>query len=332
VKAARPRVGFIGLGVMGTPMACHIAEAGYPLTVHDVEPARAERVASGRSGTQIAETPRAVARASDIVITMLPSGTYVREVALGGDGLVEGFAPGSLLLDTSSCEPWSTIETAAALAEVEVDMVDAPVSGALAGAEAAALVFMVGGRKESVARAMPLLDVLGKEVFHVGPVGAGHAMKCINNLITALTFMATAEGLIIGRRCGLDPDVMTDVLNVSTGMSWISQTHIKQRITSRAFDDPFKLELMVKDVGIALELAGRADLALPLSAEGRELWEAAERNADNGASISEVVRWLERETGVEISSGRAPREPDPTGAAPGTMPPDQAPPIDGSAG
>ena len=105
---------------------------------------------------------------------------------------------------------------------------------------------------------MPLFEVMGKQVFHLGGIGAGHTMKCINNMVTAMTFMATAEGLVIGKKLGLDPEVMTDVLNVSTGMSWISQTQIRQRITSRKFDDAFKLELMVKDIGIAMRLAGDA--------------------------------------------------------------------------
>jgi 3-hydroxyisobutyrate dehydrogenase-like beta-hydroxyacid dehydrogenase len=286
---------------MGAPMAGHLAQAGYPLTVHDIDRAKADRVGAGHEGVRVADTPGAVAQASDIVITMLPSGAYVRDVALGEAGLIEGFQPGALLLDTSSSEPWLTEETAAALAARGVDMVDAPVSGARAGAEAAKLVFMVGGAAEAVARVSPLLEVMGKRVFHLGPAGAGHAMKCINNLVTALTFMATAEGLTIGTRFGLDPEVMTDVLNVSTGMSWISQTHIKQRIISRTFDDPFKLELMVKDVGIALELAHREGLPLPLATLGRDLWQAAEHHADEGASISDMVRWLEHTTGVQIS-------------------------------
>jgi len=293
-------VGFIGLGVMGRPMAGHLARAGYALTVHDVDRAKADGIAAEYHGVQVAATPRGLAAASDIVITMVPSGVYVREVALGDAGLIEGFAPGSLLLDTSSCEPWLTVETAAALAARGVDMVDAPVSGALAGAQAAELVFMVGGDEGPVARVRPLLDVLGMEAFHLGPVGAGHAMKCINNLITAMTFMATAEGLVIGTRFGLDPEVMTDVMNVSTGMSWISQTHIKQRILNRTFDDPFRLALMAKDVGIALELADREGLPLPLSALGRDLWQTAAREAGPGASISDMVRWLERRTGTEI--------------------------------
>ena len=188
---------------------------------------------------------------------MLPSGKPVQEVALGEDGLIHGFAEGALLLDTSSSQPWLTLETAEALAGSGVAMVDAPVSGAEIGAQTGQLVFMVGGEPAALDRVMPLLEVMGKQVFHLGGIGAGHTMKCLNNMITAMTFMATAEGLAIGKKLGLDPEVMTDVLNESTGMSWISQTHIKQRITSRTFDDAFKLELMVKDIGIAMRLAGR---------------------------------------------------------------------------
>ncbi len=117
---------------------------------------------------------------------------------------------------------------------------------AKANAQAAQLVFMVGGEKEPVNRVMPLLELMGKKAFHLGPIGAGHAMKCINNLITAITFMATTEGLIVGKEFGLDPDVMTDVLSVSTGMPWISQTQFKQRIMIRKFDDPFRLEQMTQ--------------------------------------------------------------------------------------
>jgi 3-hydroxyisobutyrate dehydrogenase-like beta-hydroxyacid dehydrogenase len=235
-------------------------------------------------------------------MTMLPSGTYVREVVLGKSGVEEGLHRGGLLLDTSSSEPWLTIEIAEVLAKKGIAMVDAPVSGAQWGAQSADLVFMVGGEKENVSRVMPILHVLGKKVFHLGPIGAGHTMKCINNLINAITFMATAEGLIIGKQFGLDPNVMTDVLNVSTGMSWISQTQIKQRITNRKFDDPFKIELMVKDIGIAMELAKRKTLPVPLSALGQELWQAAERFSEKGGSLSNMVRWVEHMTNTQITS------------------------------
>ncbi len=309
VKATPLKIGFIGLGVMGSPMVGHLVAAGHQLTVYDLELARAQQLVDALEGKPlIAESPEALARASDIVLTMLPNGEVVQEVALGPAGLLKGFKPGSLLLDTSSSQPWLTEQTAARLAEQQVAMVDAPVSGAQWGAEAAALVFMVGGAASDVERVRPVLGCLGPSVFHVGDLGCGHAMKCLNNLITAMTFSATAEGLMIGKRYGLDPDVMVDVLNASTGMSWISQTHIKQRITSRTFDDPFKLELMLKDVGIANALARETNTSAPVSALGQQLWQAASTAAGPGASISELARWVESQSGTEISAGAKPRK------------------------
>lgn len=296
-------IGFIGTGIMGAPMAGHLARAGYPLTLHDIDHDKAAVVADRYPGVNIADTPAAVAARADIVVTMLPSGAYVREVALGDKGLIHGLKPGALLLDTSSCEPWLTTATAAELAAHGIGMVDAPVSGAEAGAIAAELVFMAGGSPEALERVNPLLQVMGKQVFHLGPVGAGHAMKCINNTVTAMTFLATAEGLVLGKKFGLDPNIMTDVLNQSTGMSWISRTHIKQRITSRKFDDPFKLELMVKDIGIAMHLAGDLKLSLPLCSEGHQLWNSANQLAPAASSVSQLVRWVEQTTNVEITSG-----------------------------
>src|SRR5690606_33898330 len=216
----------------------------------------------------------------------------------------EGFGSEGLLVDTSSSEPAITVETAEALRERGIDMVDAPVSGAEWGARRAELVFMAGGHPASIARIRPLLDVMGKKVFHLGPIGMGHMMKSLNNLVTAMTLLATSEALALGTKLGLDPELMTDVLNLSTGMSWISQTHIKQRITSRTFDDPFKLELMVKDIRIALELAESSSVPMPFSAHGRELWKQAEALAAPGASVSELVRSVERACGVEIRPRR----------------------------
>jgi len=294
------RIGFIGLGVMGTPMAGHLAKAGHLLTVLDVDRPKAERLAAAHAGVRIAGAPREVAVSSDIVVTMLPSGEYVRDVAVGTDGLIEGFKGGELVIDTSSCEPWLTIATAERLATRNVAMVDAATSGAEWGAKAATLVFMLGGDPSAAERAKPVLSIMGKHLFHLGPIGAGHTMKSINNTITAMTLAATAEGLALGTKLGLDPNIMTDVLNVSTGMSWITQTHIKQRITNRAFDDPFKLELMVKDIRIALELAAQRETRVPLWSTGQRIWQQADHEAGPEASVSELVRHIERESGVEI--------------------------------
>ncbi len=291
---------------MGLPMAANLSRAGYSLTVYDRDPAATEKATEAIAGVKLAASPAEVARGSAIVVTMLPSGKPVQEVALGEDGLIRGFAEGALLLDTSSSQPWLTLETAEALARSGVAMVDAPVSGAEIGAQTGQLVFMAGGEPGALARVMPLLETMGKQVFHLGGIGAGHTMKCLNNLITAMTFMATAEGLAIGKKLGLDPEAMTDVLNVSTGMSWISQTHIRQRILSRTFDDAFKLELMVKDIGIAMGLADDHSIPVPLCGVGQQLWRAAAQSAEEGSSISEMVRWVEDMTGVTITAGSVP--------------------------
>lgn len=293
-------IGFIGLGVMGMPMAGHLADAGHPVTVYDIDESKCDALAARHDNVARAGSPKSVAERSEIAITMLPSGEYVREVALGQDGLIEGFSGGELVIDTSSCEPWLTLGTAEGLAAQDVAMVDAPTSGAEMGAKAAELVFMVGGTPDAVEKARPVLDTMGKQVFHLGPLGSGHTMKSINNLVTAMTFLATAEGLALGTKLGLDPNVMTDVMNECTGMSWITRTHIKQRITNRTFDDPFRLELMLKDIRIALELAREQDLEMPFCSDGQDLWTHATEKAAPQASVSELVRWVEEVAGVEI--------------------------------
>jgi 3-hydroxyisobutyrate dehydrogenase-like beta-hydroxyacid dehydrogenase len=287
---------------MGLPMASHLPPAGYSLSAYDIDPRAHEKLRARAPSAVILDSPRAVAAASDIVITMLPNGREVQSVVFGPGGLAEGLISGSLVLDTSSSEPWHTRETSERLARMGVAMVDAPVSGAQIGAEKAELVFMVGGDVAAMERVRPILQVLGKSIFHLGAVGCGHAMKSINNLITAVTFLATTEGLAIGRSYGLDPAVMVDVLNVSTGMSWISRTHIGQRILSRRFDDPFKLDLMVKDIEIALKIANDQHLEIPLSLANREIWLRTQREIPGGSSVSELVRALEKHWGVEISS------------------------------
>ncbi len=308
-------IGFIGLGVMGTPMATHLAQAGHHVWLHDAQADVALDLANAIGANAVAlEDPRAVGAHSDIVFTMLPHGQVVQAVALGterpGFGLINGLKRGSLLVDTSSCEPWLTRQTAAALAERGIGMLDAPVSGAQWGAQAAELVFMVGGTDADLARARPLLEVMGKSIFHLGEVGCGHAMKAINNCVTAITLMNTTEGLLAGQRYGLDPAVMVDVLNASTGGSWVAQTHFHQRVFNRAFDDPFKLELMVKDMGIAMKLAEQTHTPAPVWQVAQALWQQALGSAAPQASVSEVVRWMEQQTGTPLSAGVKPTSGD----------------------
>lgn len=302
------QIGFVGLGIMGAPMAANLGKAGFKLNLYDIDRAAAEKAGRQIQDVAIMSSPKEVARASDVVIAMLPSGEYVRSVITGPEGLAQGFRDGAIFIDTSSSEPWITTEISELLEIQGVKMIDAPVSGAQIGAQQAELIFMVGGEAETIAHVRPLFEAMGKQYFHLGGVGSGHMMKCINNLITAMTFLATAEGLIIGKRCGIEPSVMTEVLNVSTGMSWISQTHIKQRIINRKFDDAFKLGLMIKDIGIAMDLAGKCGVPVPVSALGHQLWKAAGIFCEKNSSISNVVRWVEHLSGVEISPVQAPTD------------------------
>ena len=301
-KQNRQAIGFVGIGVMGAPMSAHLHRAGHAVTLLDLDPIVAQTHADALgAGACATRSLRELAERSDIVITMLPNGTVVQQAVLAEDGLAAGFRPGSLLLDTSSSEPWLTQQTAAALAKGGVSMVDAPVSGAQWGAQKAELVFMAGGSVADLQRVRPVLERLGNAIFHLGPLGCGHAMKCINNLITAMTLSATAEGLVIGKAYGLDPGAMVEVMNASTSMSWISQTHVEKRILSRRFDDPFKLELMLKDIGIAMSLSREAGVSAPLSGLGQQLWQAASTAAGPGTSISELVRWVENQNGVQVT-------------------------------
>jgi 3-hydroxyisobutyrate dehydrogenase-like beta-hydroxyacid dehydrogenase len=222
-------------------------------------------------------------------------------VTVGEQGLIHGLAAGSLLIDTSSSQPWITAKTAEQLAAADVAMVDAPVSGAQWGARAAELVFMVGGAPDDVARARPMLDVLGRAVFHLGPLGSGHMMKSINNTVTAMTFQATLEGLALGVAAGLDPVAMNDVFNESTAGSWITNNHIAQRILSRTFDDPFRLALMRKDVDIANALAEQLGLELPMASLCGSSYREADDELGEGSSLSDLGRWMERRTGVTIA-------------------------------
>jgi 3-hydroxyisobutyrate dehydrogenase len=294
------RIGFIGLGVMGSAMIKHLAEAGHALTLYDIDKAVTQKLSKRHKGSLAAKSPKEVAAASDVVFTMLPNGKAVRACAFDQDGLAEGFKKGSILVDTSSAEPWITRETAARLAEQGVAMIDAPVSGAQEGAESATLVFMCGGEAKAIERVRPLLDALGDHVFHLGPVGSGHVMKTCNNLATALTCLGTAEAMLIGKSHGLQPSQMIDVLNVSTGQSFITSKKYGPQVVGRRFDDAFKLELMLKDVNIANALADAKDMSVPATALGQQLWRAAHATLGPGKSVMDIVRWYERTIGIEL--------------------------------
>ena len=288
-----PRVGIIGLGAMGRPMAEHVAEAGYSLRLHDTAPGRAEAAVEATGG-QAANGPAGVAAASDVVITMLPTGADVAGTALDPGGIADGFANGGVLIDMSSSEPSGTVALATALAERGIGMIDAPVSGGRKGAVEGTLTIMAGGDAALVERCRPILESMGKPVVHTGAIGSGHALKALNNTISAAGFLIAIEAFLVGKRFGLEPEVMAEVVNSSTGMNHSTRNKLTQFVFSRGFDSGFSMDLMVKDLDIALDLARDTETAVPFAALSRQIWAQAQQNLEPARDHTEIVRWLER--------------------------------------
>lgn len=298
-------VGFIGLGVMGSRMAARIANAGWPVHVYDIRPEASAAVARDNNGIVDEDSPKAVAEAADAVITMLPAGPEVNAVTLGPEGLCEGFREGDVLIDMSSSQPWMTIELADTLKQQGVDMIDSPVSGGAGGSKGAVtgtLTLMIGGESAVIDRCMPVFETMASHIFRTGKVGSGHAVKTLNNLLSALNTVAATETLLIGKRFGLDPEIMVDVINESTGMNSAMKRNMKQEIISRKFSGGFAFDLKFKDFGIAMELARRAGAPTPISALGYQLYQAAEiwLGDTKSRKSTEIVRWMEHMAGAEL--------------------------------
>ncbi len=301
IKAA----GFVGIGMMGSRMVPRIASTGLPVHIFDLRPEAAEAVARAHNGVVVEASAKAVAEAADVVVTMLPAGPDVRAATLGPGGLAEGFSPGDVLVDMSSSQPWLTVELAEELKARGIGMIDSPVSGGIEGAEAGTLTLMIGGDDELVERCMPVLTPMAGHVFRTGKSGSGHALKTLNNMLSAMNTMAAAEILLIGKRFGLDPETMVDVINQSTGMNSAMQRNMKQQVISRKFKGGFAWDLKFKDFGIAMDLAHRTATPVPLCGMAFELNRAATTwmGDTKGKYSIEIVRWMEHMAGTEITKG-----------------------------
>ena len=295
------RVGFIGVGAMGRPMAARVAAAGFPLSVLDADAGRAGAVAAEIGATQAA-SGAALARGADLIVTMLPTSAIVAAALAGPDGVLAGLRPGTILLEMSSGVPAETQALAARVVEAGGVLIDAPVSGGVPRARTGELAIMVGGDAAAIDRAEPLLRSMGATIMRTGPVGSAHAMKALNNLVSAGGFLLGIEALLIGSRFGLDPAVMVDVLNASTGMSNSSQKKFKQFVLSRSFNAGFGLDLMVKDVGIALGVARDTGTPAPMSALVRELWAAAQAMLGPGQDHTAAAKLPERLANTDLGS------------------------------
>lgn len=296
---SKARIGFVGIGNMGWPMAANVARAGFPLTVFDADRTRAPRFAA-EFGAKVAPSLAELGGGADIVVTMLPTGAVVRAALLENDNgaLAAALAAGAVVVDMSSSEPVGTQQLGAALAKRGVTLVDAPVSGGVPRAEAGTLTLMIGGEDEAaIAKATPLLEAMGKQLFRTGPLGSGHAMKALNNYVAAAAFIASTEALRVGRRFGLSPETMMDIMNVSTGRNFNSEMTIKQHVISGKFATGFQLGLMAKDVKIAADLAEAIAIEAPLARLVRAMWsEAREGMGERADFTAAAMHWQRRDT------------------------------------
>lgn len=292
---------FVGLGAMGRPMAGRLREADLSLIVADADAELARRVATEIGAIAVPTGGIAEAAAGvDRLVLMLPDSGVVEEVLLGSGGLLDALRPGSLVVDMSSCRPASTVMLAARARERDVAFVDAPVSGGVGRAATGELSIMAGATDDDFAAVLPLLEQMGKDVTHVGPPGAGHAMKALNNLLSAIGLVAASEVLSVGSAFGLDPRTMLQVLNGSTGRNHATEVKMEKFVLSRAFDSGFSLRLMVKDLRTALDLAHETGTPVPLGAGALEECVAAFRMLGEGADHTEVAAYVERRSGTEL--------------------------------
>ncbi len=294
--AAAQRIGFVGTGKMGRPMALRLIEAGFDLACYDADPDRLIPLAA--AGAASCRSAAAAAGDAEFVITMLPDGAAVKSVLFGEGGAAGAMASGSLVLDMSSSEPIATRALGRALAKRGISMIDAPVSGGVRKAEEGTLAVMAGGAGDDVARANPVLQALGSRIFHTGALGSGHAVKALNNYVSAAGLAAACEAALVARAFGIDPETLVDVLNASTGRNNTTQVKMKPFILPETFASGFTMALMAKDLNTAADLA--TEIGHPQSgmAFQAELWSQALQELGPGADHTELYRFL-RNVGPE---------------------------------
>ena len=283
------KIGFIGLGVMGRPMAGHLIAAGHEVFLHRVKPASQELV---DKGGQALASPREVAEAAEVVILMVPDTPDVEAVLFGADGVAAGLGAGKLVIDMSSISPVATKAFAARIEALGSDYLDAPVSGGEVGARNAALTIMVGGKPEVFESARPLFETMGKNITLVGGVGDGQTAKVANQIIVGLTIEAVAEALSFAKKAGADPAKVREALMGGFAASRILEVH-GERMIKRTFDPGFRIRLHRKDLALAVEAAKALDMSLPNTAATQQLMNAAIALGDGDRDHSGLIRTLE---------------------------------------
>jgi len=286
------KVAFLGLGAIGRPMAAHLTRSPFELVVWNRTSERAVAFAS-EFGVRHAQTPADAAAAADVVITCLPTSAEVERLLEGESGLLAGMREGSLLLDCTSGDPATSRRIAGLLEAKGIAFMDAPVSGGTAGAEKGTLTVMCGGSHDTLSRAEPVLNAFGERIVLCGSVGAGHAVKAVNNALLAVNLAAAAEGMIALTRAGVDMSLALSVINASSGRSNVTENLFPERVVTRAFPRTFRLALLEKDLGIAAAIAREGRVASPVLQLSSELWKLARAELGEEADHVEYVKWLE---------------------------------------
>jgi 3-hydroxyisobutyrate dehydrogenase len=294
-------VAFLGLGAIGAPMAAHLARSGHALTIWNRTSSRARDSDAARAGARVAASAAEAVGDADVVITCLPQSSDVAELlALDGGAVRNALRAGTLFVDCTSGDPATSRTIAAELSTRSIGFIDAPVSGGVAGAVAGTLTVMVGGDAEALERARPVLTYFAGKIVHCGAIGAGHALKAVNNALLALHIWSTAEGLVAAMKAGVAPQVALDVINASSGRSNASMNLFPERVLTGEFPRTFRLALLDKDAGIAAAMARSQNSASPTLQLAADLMRIAHLELGDVVDHVECVRLVERWAGVEL--------------------------------
>ena len=298
------QIGFIGIGVMGRPMALNLLKAEHHVTIYARHPDKPEVQEVLNAGAKLAPSPRAVAMASDIVITMLPNSPEVEEVVTGPHGILEGARKGLIIIDMSTIAPAVSRKLAQTTSTRGVHFLDAPVSGGSQGAVNGTLTIMVGGEREIFEQVRPVLEAMGKKenIFHVGPNGAGEVVKIVNNILCGAIAASIAESFVLGVKAGADADTMAKVIGVSSGASWQLSNQFPLRAFNGSFQPGFMTDLLHKDLGLALDLAAENTTPAAMTALTRQMYEMARAEGYGREDYTSLLKVLEQMAGVKVRS------------------------------
>lgn len=294
---AKKKIGFIGLGVMGLPMARNLLKAGYEVTAYDVRKEAMDAIA--KDGAALGTSPADVASKSEVIITMLPNSPHVKSAVLGENGVIEGAKPGSILIDMSSIAPGASKEIAQALKAKGIRMLDAPVSGGEPGAIAGTLAIMVGGAQEDFDECLDILKVMGKSVTRVGEIGAGNTTKLVNQIIVALNIAAVGEAFVLGTKAGVDPEAIFEAIKGGLAGSNVMNAKVPL-LLDRKFDPGFRIDLHIKDLANVLETGREVGVPLPFTSLVMEVLQALKVQGKGGWDHGAIATFFEGLAGVEV--------------------------------